>query len=211
MASSKGKDESQETAQDDSEGGQQASVSERAGRLTGRPWFIYTVWGLAVLVAVIAVAYVKLNESTPRKTLREFVQAAARQSETDKLLLRELVTKDSLATLRDSSMGIEYIGGIIDLRIVQEKRRGKAATVIVEPASIQPGELTIQIPYKLRKEDGVWKVDLDATAAAIDWEQRKNPKLYNEIMRRGRDKWAPWEREVLESPGVPGEAVTPEQ
>jgi hypothetical protein len=186
-----------------------ASTAERVTRLARRPWFVYTVWGLAVFAAVVAVVYVKTTESTPRKTLRQFVTAAARQREEDKEALRELVTKESLAKLGGSMTDVAFIGGIIDLRIVEVKRRGNAATILVEPAHLQPGELASRIPYKLRKQDGMWKVDLDATAAAIKREQLRNPRLYEEILRRGRDRLAPWEREVLEGPGVPGEVAEP--
>jgi len=180
---------------------------ERVLGLARRPAVSSVVMGAAILAAVIAVSYIRLTESTPQRTLRQFLPAAARQSPQDKVLLKELVTRDSAARMDQSPVSLQFISGIIDLRIVRESRRGNVATIVVTPAQVGPNEPVVEIPYKLRKEGGAWRVDLTATAVAIEKEVARNPQLYSEILRRGRDRLAPWEREIIEGKPVPGTAT----
>ncbi len=171
-------------------------LTRRVLEATQLKWVRMVAGVAAVLVVAIVVSYIYFARSTPERTLRAFLPAAAKQ---DIETVRQLVTKNSLPMVNRSPASIMYVGGSVDLRIVGQQRRGNVAKIIVEPLMKQPDDIAPQIPYKLRKEGRMWKVDLALTAKAIDHETRKNPKLYDEIMRRVREEYDPYWRDKLKS------------
>ena len=173
-------------------------------RLTQIKWVRIVAGVAAAFVLATALAYIYFTRSTPERTLRAFLPAAARE---DLDTVNRLVTKSSFRMLDRSPASILYVGGTVDLRIVSQDRRGDVAKIILEPVRKQPEDIMPQLPYKLRREDGMWKVDLPGTADAIDRETRKNPKLYEDIMRGVREQYDPYwrdkEKEREQSQGVP--------